>query len=229
MRLYKNFKEAISETERDLVEMGIRVHPLSYQDVYVGDNPDFDTLELQNHIYTVLHPELKGIGETQPYCDAEWADRLKGIQQSPVNPGEAYKTRLEIWRPFLQEDGKFAYSYSERYARSDQVNNVIDRLVQDRDSRQLFVSMWDFNDSTKLGGASRVPCSLGYLFQVRKGKLNLTYLMRSCDFKTHFRNDIYLSARFQEFMAATCSLEIGTFTHWMGSLHIFKKDGEGVF
>jgi len=229
MRLYKNFKEAISETQRDLVEMGIRVHPMSYQDKYVGDNPDYDTMELQNYIYTVLKPDLGHIGENQPYCTVEWADRLKGIGQSPVNPGEAYKTRLDVWSQFLQEDGKFAYTYAERYAKSDQVYNVMQRMCEDRDSRQLFISMWDFSDSTKLGGISRIPCSLGYLLQVRKNKLNMTYLMRSCDFVTHFRNDIWLSAQLQEYLANTAGFDIGTFTHWIGSLHIFKKDGEGVF
>ena len=230
LRIYKNFKEAISEVERDLVEMGIRVSPKTYQDKNVEYDVGFETLELQNYIYTVLNPVRKGIGENQPYCDVEFKERVAGIEGTPKNPGEAWKTRPDIWREFLSDiDGKFAYTYAERYARNDQVNKIIERLTDDPESRQLYVSMWDIYDTSLLGGISRVPCSLGYLFQVRKGALNMTYLMRSCDFVTHFRNDIYLSACLQEHIANTGGFEIGTFTHWMGSLHIFKRDAQGVF
>lgn len=229
MRIYKHFKEAISEVERDLVEMGIRVHPKTYQDKNVEYDEGFETLELQNYIYTVLDPTRKNIGESQPYCDAEWKDRVEGIMGNPRNPGEAYKTRLDVWQQFLEVDGRFAYTYSERYHLNDQVNKIIERLAEDNDSRQLFITMWDVFDTGKLGGISRVPCSLGYLIQVRKQRLNMTYLMRSCDFVTHFRNDIYLSACLQEYIANTGGFDIGTFTHWIGSLHMFKKDGKGVF
>ena len=229
MRIYQNFKEALPEIKRDLAEMGIKVHPKTYQDKQVGDNPDFATLELQNYIYTVVHPVGSDLEPTQPWADSEWLERMCGMSGSPVNPGVAWKHREEVWQEFLGEDGKFAYSYSERLSWFKQVNRVIARLEEDKDSRQLYIGIWSQEDNTKLGGVSRVPCSLGYLLQCRKNHLNLTYLQRSADFSTHLVNDIYLAHKLQSFIAEVSELEVGTFTHWIGSLHIFHKDAKEVF
>jgi hypothetical protein len=239
MRIYQNFKEAVSEVKRDLVEMGIKVHPKTYQDKNIADNPDFETMELQNYIYTVVEPQFDHLDPVQPWANAEWGERVCGVKGVIINPGDAWKLRREVWQQFLQSSNRlpepdelldseaitqsleFAYTYSERLAQNMQVERVIERLKEDHDSRQLFISIWDVMDTSKLGGISRVPCSLGYLLQCRKGKLNMTYLQRSADFATHFVNDKYV--------ADHSDLKMGTFTHWVGSLHIFKKDAEGVF
>lgn len=229
MRIYQTFKEAIPEIRRDLAEMGIKVHPKSYQDKVVADDQDFETLELQNYIYTVVNPALDQLNPTQPWTEEEWKERLSGICGTEINPGRAWELRKDVWQQFLQPDGKFAYTYSERMARNMQVMKVERRLGADHDSRQLFVSIWDVKDTSKLGGISRVPCSIGYLLQCRKDKLNITYLQRSCDFATHFTNDAYLALRFLDEICKTNNFQMGTYTHWIGSLHLFRKDAQGVF
>jgi thymidylate synthase len=235
MRIYQHFPEAMSEIRRDLVEMGIRVHPKTYQDKYIADDPNFDTLEVQNYIYTVVHPKGEDLLPTQPWANGEFEERMELAPTCPVvNPGTAYLHRYEVWKDFLQPDGTFAYTYNERLRKHDQLIKVMERLVEDPDSRQLFVSIWDSSDVEKLGGISRVPCSLGYLFQVRKGRLNVTYLQRSADFATHFANDVYLAHLTQLFVLGYanthgCDYTCGNFTHWIASLHMFKKDGAGVF
>ena len=201
MRIYKNFKEALPEIKRDLAEMGIKCWPKTYQDKQVGDNPDFETLELSNYIYTVVNPNVADLEPTQPWADAEWIERKFGIIGHPVNPGEAYKLRPEVWKEFIGKNGKFAYTYSDRLSWFKQVNRVIARLKEDKDSRQLYIGVWSQEDNTKLGGVSRVPCSLGYLLQCRKDHLNITYLQRSADFATHLVNDIYLAFKLQDFIA----------------------------
>jgi len=230
MRIYRNFKEALAEIKRDLAEMGIHVHPQTYQDQFVGDNPDFETLELQNYIYTVTHPTNDDLEPTQPWAEAEWGERCIGINgKGCINPGTAWQLRKDVWEQFIQPNGKFAYTYCERFGLFEQVLRVIDRLQKDPSSRQLFIGMWNASDSTKLGGISRVPCSLGYYVQCRRNALHLTYLQRSADFVTHFVNDVYLAYSLQYFIADRVQMDIGTFTHWIGSLHIFAKDTKGVF
>jgi len=230
MRIYQNFKETIPEIRRDLVEMGIKVWPQTYQDKDIHGDPNFQTLELQNYVYTVVHPNGKDLKPSQPWADAEWSERLSGIDGEAINPGDAWKLRKEVWTEFLDRETKdFAYSYSERFAKYNQVEEVIKRLKKDPESRQLFISVWNPSDSQKLGGLSRVPCSLGYLIQCRKNQINITYLQRSCDWTTHFINDIYLAYKLQEHIAVESKHQIGTFTHWIGSLHLFRKDAQGVF
>jgi len=242
MRIYINAEEMIEETKRDLAEMGIVVRPATMQDKYVKGNPDYETRELQNYSYCLLDAKSQDIpGVTQPWADAEFKERVtdpwnrtsdgQANYLSPhfLNPGKAWELRKEVWTEYLHE-GKMAYTYNELIWNNDQVTKIINRLKEDPDSRQLWISLWSpTRDPNFLGGISRVPCSLGYGLQVRDGKLNLHYVMRSCDFATHFRNDVYLAIRFLEWVAEKTGYPVGSFTHTIFSLHVYNKDVEGVF
>lgn len=230
MRIYKDFKEALPEIKRDLAEMGIKVHPQTYQDKFVGDDPNFATRELQNYIYTITNPRSGDLDPTQPWADAEWKERMIGILGGESdNPGKAWKLRKEVWEQFIQKNGRFAYTYFERFSLFEQVLKVIDQLKVDKASRQLYIGIWLPSDNYKLGGISRIPCTLGYYLQCRKDALHLTYLQRSADFVTHLVNDIYLASMLQRFISDHVEMSVGSFTHWIGSLHIFEKDVAGVF
>ena len=122
------------------------------------------------------------------------------------------------------------YTYNELIWNNDQFTKIVDRLREDPDSRQLWISLWDpTRDPDLLGGVSRVPCSLGYGLQVRNGKLNLHYVMRSCDFSTHFANDVYLAIRMLEYISKLTGYPVGNFTHTVFSLHVYRKDLKNVF
>ena len=229
MRIYTNFEEAVNETHRDLAEMGIKVHPATMQNKNVADSEDYETLELQNYGYTVVDAcsTIDQLNPTQPWADAEFSERV-----SPVftNPGVAWQLRDDVWTEFLNDHGQFDYTYNERFHYLKQLDKIIEELRRNPDSRQCYLSVWHPSDTQWIGRAvKRIPCSLGYLFQVRRGRLNMTYYMRSCDFVTHFHNDIYLAVRLMKYVAKMVGVEPGDFTHFMNSLHIYKKDAEGVF
>lgn len=229
MRIYMDWHEAYEEIKRDLAEMGINVYPKTMQDKNIEGNDDYSTKELQNYCYTILNAKSNDVRPftTQPWADAEFGERIH--PSGNVNPGIAYKQREDIWNEYMH-NGKFAYSYNERFYRNEQITKIINRLKEDHDSRQLWLSVWDLNeDPDKLGGVSRVPCSLGYNFQYREGKLNIHYVMRSCDFNTHFCNDVYLAIRLLEYVADKCDMQVGNFVHTMFSLHVYKKDIKNVF
>ncbi len=226
MRLYTEFNEAISEITRDLAEMGVRVHPKTYQDKDVENDPGFETQELRNYLYSILIPDSKKLKPTQPWADLEFNER---ISPNPINPGEAWKERADIWSDFLQSDGTFAYTYGERINNYKQIELIVKRIKEDPDSRQLYLSIYTPEDITKMGGVSRVPCSLGYYFQIRENHLDMTYLQRSADFVTHFQNDVYLAVKLLEYMSERTGYPVGSFTHWIGSLHVFFKDIREVF
>lgn len=226
MRIYLNFKEALSEIKRDLTEMGVITHSKTYQDKNIADSIDFTTLELNNYIYTVSHPKLFNLKATQPWADEEFSERVSG---ESMNPGHAYKKRSEVWIQFLNEGGRFSYTYSERLDLYSQIEHVVEGIKKDWDSRQLYITIWQPLDVTKIGAEIRIPCSLGYYFKMVQGKLDMTYLQRSADFITHLENDIYLAFYLQSHVATAADVSVGNFTHWIGSLHIFQKDIKGVF
>lgn len=243
MRIYMDATEMVEEVKRDLKEMGIDVFPKTMQDKIIEGNPDYFTKELQNYSYCLLNARSDDIPDvSQPWADEEFLERVtdpwerdsRGVKIQPlaphfINPGQAWMLRQEIWTDYLH-DGKMAYTYNELLWNNDQVTKVLSRLVRDSDSRQLWISLWDpTRDPDLLGGISRVPCSLGYGLQVRDGKLNLHYVMRSCDFATHFRNDVYLAIRFLEWAAGKTGYPVGNFTHTMFSLHVYAKDVQDVY
>ena len=232
MRIYMNWEEAYEEIKRDLAERGILVKPKTMQDKNIEGNSDYETKELQNYCYTLLNAKSSEVtGVIQPWADAEFEERILNPFETGefINPGKAWELRKDIWTEYMHE-GKMAYTYNERIWQNDQLEKIIARLKEDHDSRQLWLSIWDPNtDTDKLGGISRVPCSLGYNFQFRDGKLNMHYVMRSCDFNTHFINDVYLAIKLLEYVANEVGMEVGSFTHTMFSLHVYKKDLKNVF
>lgn len=230
MRMFHDFPEAQNELRRDLNELGIAVHPETMQDKYVGDDEDFVTKELHNYMYQVLKPNWREVeGYHEEYVRQEWADRLQG----DLNPGHSWKTRRDVWEEFL-EWGKnakapsgFSYTYSDRIG-GRHILKVIEELKTHPTSRQLYIDMWRPIDEDRRGDR-RVPCTLGYWVVNRKGSLHMTYLMRSCDLITHFPNDIALATLLQEYIAEETNLKIGTFTHFIGSFHVYAKDVADAF
>jgi len=224
-RLFADFPEAQNEITRDLAELGISVHTETMQDKNIANDPQFATKELTNYTYTVLKPsytEIEGVHED--WVNQEWQDRLVG----DLNPGRAWQMRKEVWSQFLEMPfRKFSYSYSQRMG-GKHIIKLVDELRRHPNSRQLWLPVWHLQDEDRRGNR-RVPCSLGYWFVQREGALHLTYMMRSCDFYTHYGNDVALATMLLHFIAKNVELKVGTFTHFVGSLHVYAKDVAHVF
>jgi len=228
MRLFDNTNELISEILRDFHEIATtndQVITKSFQN-QVGS---FETKELFNYFYSLLSFEdIKEIflfdARNLAYCEQEFKDRLCEC----LNPGESYKLRPDVWKPFLNADGlngRFDYTYSERIG-GTRVGHIIRTLSNDSGSRQAFLPIFWQTDMIFTGGAQRIPCSLGYQFNIRQGKLHLTYLQRSCDFVTHWANDVYMAWKMLEFVAEQLQVPVGYFHHMIISFHIYKTDVE---
>lgn len=222
MRFFSSFSDALNEMRRDVTELGTLVHPQTMQDKQIADDPDYETMEYYNAIYTVTRPELTDLNPSQPWADLEFTERIRGI--SPEE-GTAWKSRPDVWQEF--HDRGFGYSYGERYSRS--LTEVINELEVHPDSRQLFLSVWASDIDPQRFGVVRVPCSLGYQFMLRGNRLNMVYLQRSADIVTHFENDVYLSHKLQVYVAENIGVAIGQYSHWIGSLHAYRKDLAGIF
>jgi len=217
-RIYANCKEAINEIERDIMEMGIRVHPNTMQNKRVEGNEDYTTIEVQNYSFSILDSLDKNwIVPVLKWCYAEFDERINKSD----NPGEAWKLRKEVWEEFLV-NGKFDYTYSERMNRLGQIGSVILELRDNPDSRQCIIHIHAVKD-TSVMQVSRVPCSMYYQLMVRRGKLDIIYNMRSSDFDTHFCNDIWLACELRDYIAREVGIEPGIFHMNIGSLHRYKN------
>jgi thymidylate synthase len=252
MRIFKTFDEARGEIKRDLAEMGIKIENERMQDK-VGS---FPTLELINYGYLVTQPLFGDLRPVQPWASREWEDRLNGIESNPSPLGTAWTSRSDQhmnWEEFVEYDGKplpigvtlntaretwpsanndpirFAYTYGERFALNDQVLRVIRELRRNPFSRQLYVALWDPDVDIERLSVRRVPCSIGWHFMFRHNKLHVTYTMRSCDFVTHWENDVWLSMKLLEYVAGKVGAEVGQFSQFINSFHVYEKDVKDVF
>lgn len=230
MRIYKNCKEATSETKRELKEMGVEIKLETMQDKVVKDDPDYYTNELLGYSYRIMDladvdeiPVMFGKESEFPWAKAEFIERVDNSQK---NPGEAYKMR-EVWGEFVHE-GKFSYTYGERIG--DQIGKVVRCLTETPSSRNAIITIWDREiDKERIGGKMRVPCSMYYQFLIRNGKLNQIYNIRSNDLMTHWCWDVWMAIEIQKLIAEKLGIEVGWFQQQIGSLHAYHKDLKGIF
>ena len=92
-------------------------------------------------------------------------------------------------------------------------------------TRQAFLSIWHPEDQSN--NDVRLPCTIGYWFKISNNVLNMTYLIRSCDARRHFRNDVYMTQRLALDMLSYLDnpkISIGKMSMWVGSFHCFESD-----
>lgn len=236
MRLFQNPLEMTQEVERDLFEMGHRYQTKTVQAFDVADNDGFQTIELFPYCYQLLGTDkmsefLDYMGFKPGTPQYEWLvpellERTDPNHRNLINghnPGSAWRIYADLWEPMLRKDGKFSYTYAERW--QAQLPHVIKELKEVPETRQAMMTMYDdCKDRMNWRGHDRVPCSVSYQFAVRNGQLDLVYNQRSCDFINFFAADVFFTTGLQRYVAEKVGVSVGTFTHFIGSLHAFHKD-----
>lgn len=162
---------------------------------------------------------LENWGSNARFAEADFQDRLS---VDPINPGSALDYDISgVLSKYLNEYDRLRYTYSERMY--FQLECIIDVLKGKPDTRQAFLSIWDPNLDIGVLEEERVPCSIGFHFLIREGKLNIIYYMRSCDVKSCLCNDIYTVTRLLEHVALEVGVGFGWVQFNVGSLHYFDK------
>lgn len=248
MRIFNNLIEAHSEIQRDLYEVGVWIKGSTVQDKDVEGDESYDFMELSPYLWCFTEPSstqqitnlIQHLELHQEWIIQELGERMISLHTIPasegeLNPGNAWRLRNEVWGEFIEKDGlfqgRFSYTYAQRFAHCRQLQRIKRELKVRPNTRQAVLGMHTYMlDSRNMGGLHRVPCSMFYHFMIRDEKLNLHYAMRSCDFHVHFPYDVVLAIMMQRQMASEIEREVGTFTHFVTSLHGFRKDfPEGIF
>lgn len=200
MRIYSNPYELMSETARNIWEMGTEVKPKTYQNKVIEGKDEFITKELICEQYCLTHMDdpspLFVFTKSKDWADAEFKERISGVME---NPGKAWELRKDIWEEFLV-NGFFDYTYAERMNETvsykgkafSKIGAIIELLKTDNDTRKAILNIYGedgFNedcDSNYLGGEHRIPCSMYYDFLIRENargekQLNICYHQRSSD------------------------------------------------
>lgn len=131
----------------------------------------------------------------------------------------------KVWER-MSDDGETVNSaYGNRIFSAfgfDQMGMVEELLRRDPNSRQAVIHIKDARDYRE-HPTKDVPCTVALQYFIREGKLHATTYMRSNDLWTGFPYDVFCFTCFQIMLAFKLGVEIGTYTHIAGSLHLYQR------
>lgn len=124
----------------------------------------------------------------------------------------------------MSDDGKTVnsnYGYCIRYKYGfDQWEYVKKLLTEDPNTRQAVLHI----KTAELSQSKDVNCTVCCQFFVRGKKLYMTTYMRSNDLWMGFPYDVFQFTAMQILMSMQLGVEVGTYTHIAGSLHLYKRN-----
>jgi thymidylate synthase len=200
----------------EVLESGIRINPSKGAALELHPA----VLELVNPLARLSRTEARGrvfsaLAETCWYL-------------SRSNDVEFISYYVEHYRQ-LGEAGIVWGGYGARlfaFDGDDQVRYVIDRLRYHRQSRQAVIQLFDHEDVRE--PHEDVPCTCSLQYLIRADRLDAITYMRSNDVILGLPHDIFAFTMLQELIARSVDVEVGTYTHVVGSFHLYEKDLAGA-
>jgi thymidylate synthase len=128
--------------------------------------------------------------------------------------------------PKFSDDGKhWRGAYGPRlrdWHGLDQIDTIATKLIDDPDTRQAVINIWEPSIDTLPG--KDIPCNNWLHFFIRDGKLHLNIAQRSSDVVWGFSGiDAFSWSVLHEMMAYWTSTEVGGFTYFISSLHVYER------
>lgn len=125
----------------------------------------------------------------------------------------------KVFKNFL-DDGTFHGAYGPRI--HGNLRKVVEQLKKDDSSRQAVLTI--FNADKDLNADVKdVPCTLTLQYFIRDGKLLARTNMRSNDLYLGMPYDFVQFIALQGAIAKALNIPMGTYTHTVGSLHIYEQ------
>jgi thymidylate synthase len=136
-----------------------------------------------------------------------------------------------IWDAWADPDGNLGpiYGYQWRNWNGqgiDQIQNVIDLIKRNPESRRIIVSAWN---PGQLAEMRLPPCHILFQFYVsRAGRLDCQLYQRSADLGLGVPFNIASYALLLTMVGQECGLTPGIFVHTLGDAHIYLNHVEGL-
>ena len=135
---------------------------------------------------------------------------IKGYKFGDLNHVYGYQ-----WRSWPRPNGETI----------DQIQQAVDLIKNNPDSRRIIVSAWNVADVEKM---ALPPCHTLFQFYVADGKLSCMLYQRSADTFLGVPFNIASYALLTMMMAQVCGLEAGEFVHTTGDTHLYLNHFEQV-
>ncbi len=136
--------------------------------------------------------------------------------------------KVSIWDEWADEDGELGPVYGRQWCSwptpdgdgVNQIDQVIEQIKNNPDSRRLIVSAWNVGELPKMALA---PCHAFFQFYVREGQLSCQLYQRSADLFLGVPFNIASYALLTMMIAQVCNLKSGEFIHTFGDLHLYSN------
>lgn len=150
---------------------------------------------------------------------------------------------VRIWNDWADDYGDLGPVYGAQWRNwnnegIDQIQNIIDQINSNPDSRRLIVAAWNpsvlpdtsipFAQNVSNGKAALPPCHAWFQFYVADGKLSCQLYQRSADIFLGVPFNIASYALLTEMVAQVTGLKSGDFIHTFGDAHIYLNHVEQV-
>jgi thymidylate synthase len=185
------------------------------------------TLEMLGVTCTLTKPRNRCISNPErrwslPLAVGEFCWHASGSNE--VQFIEYYAKR---WREFSENGSTIRGScyghtiFGQSRSQRTQWQQIVELLRMDPESRRAVLN---FREPTEdLVTVKDVPCANTMQFLIRDSKLHAIVSMRSNDAIWGLPYDVFLFTMFQEFLASELGVPLGTYTHTVGSLHLYER------
>ena len=133
---------------------------------------------------------------------------------------------VSIWDEWADENGELGPVYGHQWrswpdengGTIDQLENVVNQIKNNPDSRRMIVSAWNVAEVERM---ALPPCHTMFQFYVANGRLSLQLYQRSADTFLGVPFNIASYALLLQMMAQVTGLKAGDFIHTTGDTHLY--------
>jgi thymidylate synthase len=197
-----------------------------------GDTNIRYLLENNNNIWNEW--AFKKWVESDAYTGPDMTDFGNRSQQDPEFK-KTYNKQMDLFKKNMLQNDAFAKTYGDLgfvYGKQwrdwqtsknesiDQLNETINTIKTNPDSRRHIVSAWNPEDIPHM---ALPPCHTLFQFYVADGKLSCQLYQRSADVFLGVPFNIASYALLTNLIAHECNLQAGEFIHTLGDAHIYTN------
>lgn len=169
------------------------------------DMTDFGRRSLQDDNFREAYEKQMGRFKQQILTDDVFSERFGHL-------GDVYGKQWRNWKTTQGES-------------IDQLQDVIETIKKNPDSRRLIVSAWNPEDVPSM---ALPPCHTMFQFYVADNKLSCQLYQRSGDIFLGIPFNIASYSLLTHLIAKECGLEVGEFIHTIGDAHLYTNHLEQV-
>ncbi|MFP7169356.1 thymidylate synthase [Terribacillus sp. 7520-G] len=175
-------------------------------DAYDGpDMTDFGRRSLQDEEFRVMYESQMEKFKQLILTDDAFSERFGHL-------GDVYGKQWRSWETTKGDS-------------IDQLQDVIETIKKNPDSRRLIVSAWNPEDVPTM---ALPPCHTMFQFYVADNKLSCQLYQRSGDIFLGIPFNIASYSLLTHLIAKECGLEVGEFIHTIGDAHLYSNHLEQV-